>query len=1032
MNTGWEWQKDENGGYMISATGKRILRPQSQMPLTLTNNAAGVLCETYVLDEVDDGAGGDSEVASTSAVHLNHYASAVLRYDDTKFCEPERARAGFYRDEEYPTLKIDLEQAYFNGNAGDAFRWAPGTPSLDLNVSKMMRFRLTLTNLSKEQMDTLGIYGRNPDSCSNPDLSILLPFIEGFGAAGTMTPSDFAYVPYGDTLSSSHPLNENYTSTAVVEKVETTLPTGQVITQNKVVEYAQNLDDTKPMWTYHVENRDPFFKTEEVVDVPEITLIQPQVGGNLTVVDKLGDVATGYDRKFMDWRFTGHPDETGEVTRGALRMGQAVVIEFMMPVRDDANSSIPTELLNTTGYGYKKGNYEPYIPEVQGADKTSFVLDTRDTNLDGNTNQMMLALQLAAVGFSSNITQDQSNFVTSQISTLYTRNINGPAAVPEGSDYTYFLQADNPGANMSVAQNYVRTTFLNVLPHTDDTKVYNGTKAAPQKRESTWNGWIKDLDSIKLTRFDPGDPLYPKGRELTAAEAQVWAGPYEWRDGKLVCKAETDLPHLWAQGTSSAKMKWINERRHDPALLRQDGFVPLSELKSYVAAHPDEAEVLQKGLRAFWTQVDDDEMFLPCQGYIRLSYQMHAPLNLPKYLGSTKGDATFDLNLDAKPGENEGSNPDLSKRLAQVTQWNTFVQRINGAGKTDAHDASARALELKTSGAFIDAPEGRGYLGDYVWFDFNWDGLQNDTDGPVVKDDLGRQTTYHRASNGRFLLSTAKTFDAETGAWKGAYTAADGTLTETRALFRDLDYDGTPDDPGVNGVTVELLNEYGLAVNRDGQVVREIKDAAGAGQDRWVQCDAKTGEPLRNSGGGYVNADAGGPVSFTTESDYYNNKGYWILSNLKPGRYKLRYVFPRAYANYSITTKSIGPDKDGDGVADNPLEITRVADDPATPEDETAMYAVTQNAIEVKGIKGTGVDKTYDEAYFKAHEDAFMNPDGAHRAYDAEATSYDVGIARPVEFTGVAFRDDKLADGTDLEPDFIDGLLDHQSDPSQP
>ncbi len=119
-------------------------------------------------------------------------------------------------------------------------------------------------------------------------------------------------------------------------------------------------------------------------------------------------------------------------------------------------------------------------------------------------------------------------------------------------------------------------------------------------------------------------------------------------------------------------------------------------------------------------------------------------------------------------------------------------------------------------------------------------------------------------------------------------------------------------------------------------------------------------------------------------------------------------------------------------MADNPLEITRVADDPATPEDETAMYAVTQNAIEVKGIKGTGVDKTYDEAYFKAHEDAFMNPDGAHRAYDAEATSYDVGIARPVEFTGVAFRDDKLADGTDLEPDFIDGLLDHQSDPSNP
>ena len=77
--------------------------------------------------------------------------------------------------------------------------------------------------------------------------------------------------------------------------------------------------------------------------------------------------------------------------------------------------------------------------------------------------------------------------------------------------------------------------------------------------------------------------------------------------------------------------------------LRAEHFIPLSELKAYVAAHPDEAETLQKALRAIWvavsnTQTDPDMpgntivVSGPRLAGYAWSYDMHTPLNLPKYL----------------------------------------------------------------------------------------------------------------------------------------------------------------------------------------------------------------------------------------------------------------------------------------------------------------------------------------------------------------------------------------------------------------
>ena len=146
LNVGWKWEKDAaTGKYVMTSDGKRKkLQTKAQMPQGLYSNAAGIMCHTFVLEDFTlstmglrtvadgplaqdggadggdagdgsgDGDGGTTQVSKEA--HLNHFVSTVLRYDDTKYANPERDRVGFYRVAEYPTLKLDMEQAYYNGN----------------------------------------------------------------------------------------------------------------------------------------------------------------------------------------------------------------------------------------------------------------------------------------------------------------------------------------------------------------------------------------------------------------------------------------------------------------------------------------------------------------------------------------------------------------------------------------------------------------------------------------------------------------------------------------------------------------------------------------------------------------------------------------------------------------------------------------------------------------------------------------------------------------------------------------------------
>ncbi len=1060
-NIGWQWYTMSNGDYLLNADGEKMLKNGTDMPTTITSNAAGVLSHTRVSEDptiqqrpiplyekmrkgthllatgVDDGisvlAEGDV-TGATTASHINHFVSAVPRYDDTKFVEAERDRAGFYRDPEFPYIKIDMSQSYFSGNYRTEYSWSTGTPAIDPGGSRMMRYSVQLTNLSAEQLAALGVTGAaKVDYCSNPQISMLLPFIEGYGAATALSDADFRYVPASEAAKPTHPLNMAYKSVAVTRdepildkdgnpvyildgdgnKIQKTDEDGNPVFDEDgnpvwlvemdtvVVTPAQNLNAVKPMWTYRVVDVSDDLTTTTPADasgVNDVRLSDPRIGGSLLIEDKAGSATVKTQRKFMNWRFTGAPYGDGTLRKGSLDMGQAVIVDILMPIRSDASSAVSRDLLMASSYAYKDGNFNGYVPAIQTtADRIALERDSRDVNLDGKTDQKMVCMQLAALGFVSSETISQKKESTTDLNSMFNEAVNGPAAAPEGSSYTYEISALNVGADAEKAKGYIRTAFMDILPYEGDTKVKQLMDGEPVGRKSQWNGWLDDLDSVKLVMMDPLDEDNPNGRVMVTEgaerdlEAKLWVGPIATRGGKLVPLPESGITPPYAQSGETQEdqyiIEWMDAISQDDAGMASINMVNLNTLKQYVEDHPDEAEKLKKAIRFVWMRVVNDNSNLPCQGYIRLSYDLRTPLNLPKYNGTLTGDRDFDMNeVDGQPD----ANPGLAARLAEVTQWNTYAQRQTTGGAS----GSTSLKEEVMAGVFVDAPEGRGYIGDYVWLDTDWNGLQDDTLGELTTDGLGRSTTYHKADNGRFLLSTDKEIDPQTGVWTGLY----GNGQPTSALFKDVNFDGVAEDPGVNGVKVELLNEYGWPCNRDGEVAVLRNDDKTGFEDRWVVADPQTGVPLRSDLDGYISADNGEPYSYVTESDYYDNKGYYILSNLKPGKYKLRFTFPQEYAWFSLTTQSIGPDD-----ARNPLSVERK---------NNQMIATTTKAIDVEAV-------AYDKDKFAAGE-----PDPVHERYDARMTSYDVGLARPVTINGVAFRDDMLEDLTEEDPDDINGVLD--------
>ncbi|MEE0705966.1 MAG: InlB B-repeat-containing protein, partial [Adlercreutzia sp.] len=739
--------------------------------------------ETGACPECDNGHMITREVQSEEAeddvtVHLNHFVSATPRYDDTKYVEAERARAGIFRTPADPVLAIDITSGYFAGTGTTGYKWSTDNPIIDKDSSAMMRYRITLSNLSDDQMELLGFTGYDEDSCANPQISQLLPFCEGFGDFSLLNPSKFQYMDYAKYMSDTYD-SSKYVSYAVYmngegiqgadgyvapiykgprsyaeyrEMLEGYTQDEKDLLNDKdwsvdgftaykmkcYNEYlatckkttgrnyaffdwdyetkpnsrnpAMNLDAQIPVWTYYIVKMD---ETDKGLDPRQGTYIpvtnsaslpqmnNPQFGQNMKMMDKLvppkidktitfmpirlahnngtvdaactsaatklefykivvqadntityvpmtddeikssvgsevyvldgvnyvavelktltktdnpnytingilrkkgetlngevlekdtaengvkledGDVVYGYEkvteseseastieRKYATWGFTGKQLEgKGSPERGILSPGYSIVIEYLMPISSDnskASNLISNELRKTKALGYKPGEFEGYtLNSDDNSGKTrGLESDDRDANLDGVTDQSMIVMELNPIQFTTAKGVGSTKTASSQLDKNVTRSVHGPAAVPEGTTYSYSSSAVNNDDDKGSEANYRNIVLYDILPFENDTQIYNGDgKRGPLARESQWNGWIDDLDSIEVRQFSADEESIPTegrllknaeldpetGEPVKGAEVQIWVGPYktETRNGITHIRNSSTDDLLW-------------------------------------------------------------------------------------------------------------------------------------------------------------------------------------------------------------------------------------------------------------------------------------------------------------------------------------------------------------------------------------------------------------------------------------------------------------------------------------------------------
>ncbi len=326
--------------------------------------------------------------------------------------------------------------------------------------------------------------------------------------------------------------------------------------------------------------------------------------------------------------------------------------------------------------------------------------------------------------------------------------------------------------------------------------------------------------------------------------------------------------------------------------------------------------------------------------------------------GATKLTLTYKmkapLNLPMYPDYITEDDADLKKNVADYSGWNTFAAQSEDEPTTESPQA----------GVYLDAPADKGYIGHYVWLDESYNAQFTD-EGEYIK----------RDADGRWLFNKAT---------------------------KDLDHDGKLDDPGINGVKVELLSEKGYPVNRLGEPVVEV-------DGNYYIIDEDTGNIALDTTGTPAYTIYG-PEYYITEKDAYGNDGYFIISNITPGKYKLRYTFPEGtYDEYSLTTKKIGSTgtitgldvyRKGEKLPD--LGLTGNGDEPSDNKVVNGLVIQTKEAIQI---------------------DAIGKDPSTYKAYDEMMTCYDIGIAHSYIYGGYAWFDES-PDPTDSDVTISNGIMD--------
>lgn len=663
------------------------------------------------------------------------------------------------------------------------------------------------------------------------------------------------------------------------------------------------------------------------------------------VVDEKGDVVDKEDVNLRDSALNTYHKYTDLTSLqrkvitwdfdGHLAPGQKLVVEFMVPLAAKDYGIVSSELLNCKVYAFKGGAFRIHIPQNAGSnEKWALEFDTRDIN-----NNAISDGESALVKTLGGLAFESNRTI---IRTKSSHSEYGSGLSAAGND-------DKVPSLVPEGSDYsFDTAILN--PDSDsgtagyEHPILYDVLPYPEdmttngtSRESKWRGFL-DADSLEVQKHYTKNAADGGGLVKEPLEdgkdVTIWIGPFKKENGRIIKLTKDDLP----SAAETKEKDWYQElygTKAEAVAKKQSFMITLRDLKAQKnTLSADEYEDLTRNIQAIYVEPNSDFM-LQGGSKLQLTYKLHAPLNLPGYPG------VIDENM---------GNQEITNAVKDYTGWNTFTTH-NG---NDEPSISPRA------GVFLDAPSDRGYIGHYVWLDKSYNAKFSD-EGDYLK----------RNSDGRWLLNKATV---------------------------DLDGDGTADDPGINGVKVELLSEKGYPVNRDGQPVVAEKDSSGKETGKYLVVNEETGDYKIDNNGAKVYA-TNAPEFFTTEKDAYGHNGYFIISNIKPGSYRLRYTFPKGtYDEYAVTTLKLG-NKAANGTLSG-VDIYRRGD--TLPDlGDAGKGVVESDAQDVETL----IVQTKEETPIRI--DAVGSDPATYKAYDERMSAYDVGISNAYLYSGHAWIDDK-------------------------
>lgn len=482
---------------------------------------------------------------------------------------------------------------------------------------------------------------------------------------------------------------------------------------------------------------------------------------------------------------------------GSVFPGDKIVVEFIGSVDAYSPGADAQDLKSRALVTNNTGLLHPLNSTQNASNRLGYSTDTNDFNDNGKANDRLVFSEKTLFQY-----ETYDNFGKRKVaySDLNKAGTVAPNMTPvrEGGNFTFEIAVDN--SKEADERAYPYPIMYDVLPHLGDTSMTDGETG----RGSQYAAWLQ-TEGMRLEREGADKKVYDD------SEYTVYVGPLTKRGGEIVVTdmvpqaevaKESFYDSLGVPGQASA--------------VRDAHFVKLDEIQ-------DDGALLKqaKTILVLFNKADEQ---LPGQNKLKFSYQMQAPLNAPAF-------------LEQFP---QGTAKDYAV-------WNSFVatQRVGRFIPQESNNA----------GAYVIEQQDKTYIGNYVWNDVNYNGVQDEGD-PFIDD------------NGRTLLKPSK----------------------------DLNYDGQIDDPGLNGVKVTLLSKLGYNVDYLGNQIGKLAQA-------WVVVD-DAGAPVLDEVFEQPIVSEG-PVETVTETDFHGHEGYYTFSNIEPGDYRVMFEFPHDYDRFSATTEQL-------------------------------------------------------------------------------------------------------------------------------